>query len=173
MKFEGKVFVTLKETMQMGNVRLRLLGAAHTQWTENEKQSSQDGSQPEPTHYSADETYVDTAWLLSGSSSLAMTAGNYQFPFQFQLPPKTPSSYEGANGHIRYSLIATIDNFHCTANAVVTIVGVHDLNVDAKARHPVEWSDQSTLGCCCCEAGDVHLTVSFYLLMNNYLSIET
>ena len=45
---------------------------------------------------------------MSGDNPV-LPAGQYVYPFQFQLPQLLPSSYEGGVGHVRYQLKATID----------------------------------------------------------------
>ena len=58
-------------------------------------------------------------------------AGNYQYPFSFQLPANLPSSFEGAHGNVRYFIKATVDrpwkfDHHC--KALFTVVSSFDLN---------------------------------------------
>lgn len=46
--------------------------------------------------------------LFSGSGREEHPAGEYDYPFSFQLPQKLPSSFEGENGFIRYHLKVVI-----------------------------------------------------------------
>ncbi len=60
-----------------------------------------------------------------------LPAGQYQYPFQFLLPPTLPCSFEGGIGHVRYFLKATIDKawaFDDTVKLPFTVIGTLDLN---------------------------------------------
>ena len=60
-----------------------------------------------------------------------LAAGQYIYPFQFQLPNNLPSSYEAGIGYVRYRLKATIDKpwkFDHTTKRPFTVVSVVDLN---------------------------------------------
>ena len=43
---------------------------------------------------------------LTGGGSFTLAPGRHQLPFSFQLPNQIPSSFEGTNGHVRYSIKA-------------------------------------------------------------------
>lgn len=164
---QGKVVIMLNEGMKMRNVRIRFLGRAHNRWTETRHHGTGDNRRTEHIRYEAEEIYVDGTVILWGtadSSSAVMNAGSFQFPFQFQLPPTCPTSFEGPNGHIRYSMTATIDKpwkFDHTTKAVFTVIGVQDLNMDPNARRPVQVQNRKTLGFGCCKAGDIEMSVRF------------
>ena len=58
-------------------------------------------------------------------------AGNFQYPFSFQLPPTLPSSFEGEHGNVRYFIKGTIDRpwrFDHTCKTMFTVVANFDLN---------------------------------------------
>jgi len=65
------------------------------------------------------------------SNKFVLPAGNYSYPFQFQLPPNLPSSFEGYYGHVRYWVRGTIDkpwNFDHMTKTPFTVVSALDLN---------------------------------------------
>ena len=74
--------------------------------------------------------------VLDGTTELEISAGDYEYPFQFQLPTDIPSSFVGRYGKIVYSVTAVVDRpwkFDHETVAFFTVVGVYDLNMDPKA----------------------------------------
>ena len=65
------------------------------------------------------------------SDSTIHPAGNYTFPFQFQLPPTLPTSFEGAWGNVRFFAQCTIDRpwkFDHKTKRPFTVTSHLDLN---------------------------------------------
>ena len=76
------------------------------------------------------------AFLLDSSTEMQISAGEYEYPFQFQLPVSIPSSFVGEYGRIAYSIKGVIDRpwrFDHETVAFFTVVGVYDLNLDPYA----------------------------------------
>jgi hypothetical protein len=46
---------------------------------------------------------------ISSQQELYLETGDYSYPFQVLLPANLPTSFENSNGHIRYSIRATVD----------------------------------------------------------------
>lgn len=66
-----------------------------------------------------------------------LAQGEYSYPFQCQLPPTLPSSFEGEFGHIRYTVKAVMDRpwkFDSDAKAAFTVVAPLDLNTVPQAK---------------------------------------
>ena len=61
-----------------------------------------------------------------------LAAGEYNFPFSFQIPKQNlPTSFEGANGHVRYWLKAVVDRppkFDSTTQVAFTMIEYVDIN---------------------------------------------
>lgn len=60
-----------------------------------------------------------------------MPTGKYSYPFQFQLPPNLPTSFEGEYGHVRYWVRASIEKpwkFDHMTKKAFTVVSALDLN---------------------------------------------
>ena len=67
---------------------------------------------------------------------MQISAGEYEYPFQFQLPVSIPSSFVEEFGRIAYSINGVIDTpwrFDHETVAFFTVVGVYDLNLDPYA----------------------------------------
>ena len=74
--------------------------------------------------------------ILDSSAEMQISAGDYEYPFQFQLPVSLPSSFVGEYGRIAYSIKGVIDRpwrFDHETVAFFTVVGVYDLNLDPYA----------------------------------------
>jgi len=127
----GTVKLTLSEPLKTREVRLQVSikilkfltsnirtemtqvdGKAHTQWTESHSRSVSNGrggtrTETHSETYSATEPYIDLRihmWPDSpqGSGDETMPAGQYAFPFAFQIPAHCPSSFVGSYGSILY-----------------------------------------------------------------------
>jgi len=62
---------------------------------------------------------------------MMLKPGSYKYPFQFQLPPDTPSSFEGHIGRVRYYVKATMDipwAFDDEVTSYFTVLQLLDLN---------------------------------------------
>ena len=60
-----------------------------------------------------------------------LPAGRYSYPFQFQLPPSLPSSFEGDYGYVRYWVRATVEKGRemlCNTKKPFSVVSPLDLN---------------------------------------------
>ena len=75
--------------------------------------------------------------------------GHTTYPFQFQLPPNLPSSFEDAHGNVRYCVEVKVDRpwkFDYKAKRPFTVNAVYDLNLEPRARVRVPLAPQR---CCC------------------------
>ena len=81
------------------------------------------------------EIYIDKMTYLFGGKDEkhSVEVGQHRFPFSFQLPENIPSSFEAENGHVRYSLKASIHRVllpDYEFKAFFTVNSINDLNVD-------------------------------------------
>ena len=66
-----------------------------------------------------------------GSNTTELPTGRHTFPFQYQLPPNLPSSFEGGVGYVRYQVKCKIDKpwkFDHKTKTPFTVISVLDLN---------------------------------------------
>ena len=80
--------------------------------------------------------FVFIIFVLDGSNEMQIEAGEYEFPFQFQLPVTIPSSFVGKHGRIAYSITGVVDRpwrFDHETVAFFTVIGIYDLNKDPSA----------------------------------------
>lgn len=154
---QGKMLFGLEGSAKKARgVRVEIKGKSEVRWTS--------GSGDNKKTYQDTETYIDERQYVIGDSSNEMhiAAGDYEYPFQFQLPVEIPSSFVGEHGDIVYRVKGVIDRpwkFDHEAVAFFNVVGVYDLNLDPEAGNPQTVSDQKTLGCLCCISGPVSATV--------------
>ena len=76
--------------------------------------------------------FVSVFTIISGETGdIQIAAGEYQFPFQFQLPQNIPSSFVGEHGRVAYSVTGVIDRpwkFDHEAVAFFSVICNYDLN---------------------------------------------
>ncbi|XP_035658878.1 arrestin domain-containing protein 3-like [Branchiostoma floridae] len=165
----GQVTVDLNDEMKMRGIRLKFQGKGHVGWTETHRVGSGEHARTEHRHYRADETYFNQEVTLFGKASgqsgdnPTLGAGHHVYPFQYQLPLQgLPTSFEGSNGYIRYSVRGTIDKpwkFDHTTKRAFTVLDMVDLNQEPNAMTPLTGQQSKTLCCLCCASGPIELQV--------------
>ncbi|XP_019637119.1 PREDICTED: arrestin domain-containing protein 3-like [Branchiostoma belcheri] len=163
----GQVVVDLSDEMKMRAIELTFKGKGHVEWREN--QQVQDGGEPEQeeVRYWADEEFLDREITVLGKDesgdNRTLDAGHHVFPFQYQLPQDgLPTSFEGAHGYIRYSVIGKIDKpwkFDHKTKRAFTVLDMVDLNQQPTAMTPLRGQESKTLCCLCCASGPIELQV--------------
>eukprot|EP00058_Branchiostoma_floridae_P017640 XP_002603129.1 hypothetical protein BRAFLDRAFT_199194 [Branchiostoma floridae] len=163
----GQVTVDLNDEMKMRGIRLKFQGKGHVGWTETHRVGSGEHARTEHRHYRADETYFNQEVTLFGKGQSGdnptLGAGHHVYPFQYQLPLQgLPTSFEGSNGYIRYSVRGTIDKpwkFDHTTKRAFTVLDMVDLNQEPNAMTPLTGQQSKTLCCLCCASGPIELQV--------------
>ncbi|XP_046556419.1 arrestin domain-containing protein 3-like [Haliotis rubra] len=161
---QGHVTVELTDTMKMRGIHIRFEGRAYVHWSETETTGSGDNQQTVTHDYSASEKYFKEDILLAGrwkqqsGDDIHLPAGRHTFPFAFQLPPQLPSSFEGEDGHVRYTAKGIIDKpwkFDHETKRPFTVICLLDLNRDPNAMIPAQGANSKTLCCWCCASGPI------------------
>uniref|UniRef100_A0A6A7G010 Arrestin domain-containing protein 2-like isoform X1 n=1 Tax=Hirondellea gigas TaxID=1518452 RepID=A0A6A7G010_9CRUS len=151
----GIVRAEVLQEISCKDVKVTCSGKAKVRWTE--------GSGKQQLVFKAKEKYVNLSkivWTPEIPERGKLPAGNYAWPFSFQLPQDIPSSFEGTFGFIRYKVKANInissayDKKHSIYFSVCCPV---DLNYDDNAKSPLKMVKTDTYGCCCCVKGPVAL----------------
>lgn len=165
---EGSVLLELSQHPRKAqSVSITLPGAAKVHWTEERTTSEGNRRRTETIHYSnAEDVFRDSILLWGNGTDIEeLAVGKHEFPFKFQLPPdqSLPTSFEGNNGYIRYSLIARIDRTridqdHDFAAKVITVGEAVDFNT-AELASPRSNASEKTLCCLCCASGPISLSV--------------
>ncbi|KAK3698149.1 hypothetical protein RRG08_021660 [Elysia crispata] len=176
---QGHVTIELKEPMKMRGVRLNFEGKAYVHWTERHSSGSGKNRHTTTRHYSATEKYFDQdvllhgTWPSQGSNTTELPQGRHTFPFQLQLPPGLPSSFEGDHGHVRYVVSCKIDKpwkFDHKTKRPFTIISVLDLNSQPSYSQRLQSTNEKTLCCLCCKSGPI--IASFHLDRQGYVPGE-
>jgi hypothetical protein len=96
--------------------------------------------------------------------SLNVSAGRHKVPFVYQLDAKLPSSFESAQGHIRYLCAATLKRpklkFDLHVKRAFTVMAREDLNKIPLAKDPVEITANEEIMCCFASHGVVSVSLS-------------
>ncbi|GMR32188.1 hypothetical protein PMAYCL1PPCAC_02383 [Pristionchus mayeri] len=179
----GSVILAVREPVKANAVLISVHGEAHTHWTVSEPRTryvtrvdaqGHHHSVAETYHesipYSASTPYVSGSAIVwtppSGLSTDHIPQGNHRFPFKFLLPPNCPSSFEGANGYIRYYCKARIDRpwykFDKTTQRVFTVNPSSDLNLIPTASSPLQMSQSKETGVLFFKSGRISMTVRLH-----------
>ncbi|XP_030559074.1 arrestin domain-containing protein 17 [Drosophila novamexicana] len=108
----GQIYLTLPERALIKAIALESNGYACSSWLKPQKQKKQKSrGKPQvlkpPIAFGQRVDYFAKVDYFVGSEAALpqlMAAGAYRYDFSVQLPQSCPSSYEGAHGHIRYTL---------------------------------------------------------------------
>ncbi|CAB05786.2 Arrestin C-terminal-like domain-containing protein [Caenorhabditis elegans] len=164
------VLSTTEEKYKARAVNIKILGLAHTSWTDYDsvRRVDNDGNvryDSESVHYSSNVHYLDQALLLwackDGSNELS--AGDYVWPFSYTLPLNVPPSFEGKYGYLRYSVTAEVDRpwrLDKAKRRCITVSPLIDLNAIPLALTPIDDEESENLGCCFFRKGYLELRVN-------------
>lgn len=145
---KGHITVELTKEMSIIGIRLKFKGKASVRFSESNIILL------ESTTYHSSEKYFEEEMLLfgilpgQGRDTVKLPAGRTTFPFCFGLPPDLPSSFEGTDGSVKYTVTAIIDRSGMHTSTKIrpfTIIGIMDLNADANAVMPIEGANEKTL----------------------------
>ncbi|XP_071102891.1 arrestin domain-containing protein 3-like [Haliotis cracherodii] len=161
---QGHLTLELNEDMKMRGIQLQLHGGARVKWSESCPKGVGKARRTVTKHYVAKDTYFNNELVLFGKATggdgdtPTLPAGRYTYPFQYQLPPNLPSSFEGTVGRVRYWLKGTILKpwkFDDTTKRAFTVVNLLDLNAEPEAMQGLRGEVQETLCCLCCTSGPI------------------
>lgn len=108
----GKVELNLIGLSIVQHIYVQIFGTAHTYWIAETKNGSK--------QYGSDEDHLDERVYLVGARMdrfgkitcrmPSLVAGNYIYSFRYMLPFKLPSSFDGKNGYIKYSVRIVLES---------------------------------------------------------------
>ena len=139
------------------NIQVSLVGEARVSWSE----SSGSGQNQVNRTYTSNEIYVGLStivWLNEQEPTQELHAGVHSFPFQFQLPDRLPSSFEGSIGWIQYHVEGRNVDHRLYVKAPITVVEVVHINV-SQLQTSLCAEKQKTLCCFLCASAPITLNV--------------
>ncbi|KAM8704481.1 hypothetical protein ACLKA7_009001 [Drosophila subpalustris] len=103
----GCIYLSLPERALIKAIALEANGFAYSSWLKPQKQKTSQAKVKPPIVFEKRVDYFAKTDFFVGSEVAhpqLMDVGTYRYDFSVQLPQSCPSSYEGAHGHIRYTL---------------------------------------------------------------------
>ena len=164
----GKVLLALKKPKgSYRQISIHITGMSHVEWEEKIQTRDVNGEfRTETRKYTSTETYVNlfnTLWSSKQSPDGKLATGQYSWPFDFKIPTKAPSSFEGTVGKIHYTLLSKIshkvtkpDHTEELRLSVLQPVKITDSHL-LKPKHQ---EVQKTICCLCCASQPIILTVA-------------
>ncbi|XP_037954291.1 arrestin domain-containing protein 17-like [Teleopsis dalmanni] len=161
----GKITLKSEKMKQVKAVALKINGFAHTCWSERRGA----GKRRRVTHYSGHEDYIASVTYLVGSDqsqSVYIEPGIHTYNFSCHIPAACPSSFEGVEGHVRYTIRVVLMRpwkFDQTYTRGFTVLKVMDLNYNSPLlRMPADTAVQKTYWCGPCKSDPlkVHITLA-------------
>ncbi|EPX73675.1 arrestin/PY protein 2 [Schizosaccharomyces octosporus yFS286] len=107
VRISGVVVLSISQPIRVRNIKLRLAGRSFVCWSDESKNNSYGGSKIRRQV----NQILDRQWsFLLGDGTKTIQDGNYEYPFDYQLPPDIPESIERVPGcHIIYTLTACLE----------------------------------------------------------------
>ncbi|KAJ1521957.1 hypothetical protein ONE63_002288 [Megalurothrips usitatus] len=172
----GRVFVGIDKPKKIRGITIKFKGEAEVKWTESHNVRGSDGKHhTKYTHYSGHEMYCNNEYYLVGNGGeMELPAGQYNYPFQYQVPITAPSSFEGVHGHIRYTAKAVMDRpwkIDNECKVAFTVVCPLDLNTLPQVKQPIQYENSKHFCCLWCKSGP--LTVTIRLPVSGYVPGQT
>jgi hypothetical protein len=168
---KGNLQINVSERLKINKLNLSLTGLGKVHWSEKKTISERNGksstSRTVTEHHCSNEQYLNLNMVMlskiQNDIDCYLEVGVQNFPFEFQLPPNLPSSFDHFNGKIRYSLTALIDipwafDKYCTLN--ITVLSIVNLNLTPHLKQPVNVQDVKTMCCLCCKSDPIIVTLS-------------
>ncbi|XP_058825949.1 arrestin domain-containing protein 2-like [Topomyia yanbarensis] len=166
----GEVIVGLTKTIKVSRVKLLICGVGKTEWSEANGNGArflsleqflfQANDTASSTVYSGKERYLYSELVLCQVNDF-MQSGGYSYGFACPLPKTLPASFEGNDGHIRYSLTATLERpwKHSKSHSLNFQVS-RQLDISNEILLPLKANYAKTLGCWpCMSAGSLSMSV--------------
>lgn len=154
---EGYVKIHTVDPVSCRGITVTAKGVAKVSWTEKHGKTSH-------TYSASEEYFRQTLTIWSGADmDETFPAGEYRFPFAFQIPKDIPSSFESITGKVRYQVKAVADRpWHMdnSSTAVFSVNHLYDLSSDSNARLAIAQEREKSITCCSTRWGPISLTLA-------------
>ncbi|KAL5256054.1 hypothetical protein ACHWQZ_G011313 [Mnemiopsis leidyi] len=135
----GKVLLHVNHPIFIRGLFIQIKGDCNVHWTEK-----CNGYKAEPRHYRNYQQCLGWSHFFLGNPRTLVTLepGAHEFEFNYTLPRKIPSSFEGSHGNIRYFVMSQLDwpggnHFQQTLQCV-TVNSIFDLNLSPESKSSEE-----------------------------------
>lgn len=171
-EIRGKVIIRLDKPKTVRGIRMEITGVAKTEWSRYERRDmygrrtyGEENREYRNVYFSGEEyVFYQVFYIVGGTDErVELKVGYQEYPFKTTLAISLPSSHEGSDGSIRYSIKAILDRPWKHDNKVflpLTVVKWVDLNSYPATTTAVTLEDEKTYGCLCCKAGPLVVKVT-------------
>ncbi|XP_063673910.1 arrestin domain-containing protein 2-like isoform X2 [Bolinopsis microptera] len=135
----GKVLLHVNHPIYIRGLFIQIKGDCNVHWTEK-----CNGYKAEPRHYRNYQQCLGWSHFFLGNprTVVKLEPGAHEFEFNYTLPRKIPSSFEGSHGNIRYFVMSQLDwpggnHFQQTLQCI-TVNSIFDLNLSPDTKSSEE-----------------------------------
>lgn len=166
----GNVLLDVSKPKSYKQILLQFTGRSYVSWKQRETETYyESGRRHERTvtrEYTSTEEYVKkelVLWNSQRSQDGNLAPGPHSLPFRFDIPRSVPSSFEGRDGNIRYTLmtkaITGLLSFNKSAEITVPIQEMVDVSIPSLLQ-PARDELRKTVCCLCCASQPIVLTIA-------------
>ena len=157
----GNIIVRLDSTIRCKKISLKFKGESYVKWTTGTGDNKK-------THKNTEEYFNNSVTLapLPHEKGITLNPGDYNYPFQFQLPNNLPPSVDHApveTGYIRYYMKIKIDvdwwRLKSDIEEKIPLKIVASPNQSPNLLVPATITEEKFLCCLCCQSGPIRLVV--------------
>ncbi|XP_060893976.1 arrestin domain-containing protein 3-like [Labrus mixtus] len=159
----GHISFELTKETNLTSITMAMKGKAHVRWT-----TGAGGKRSRRRQVSATLEFFNLKGVILQDRSVSrmstkLQPGTHMYPFTCQLPQGDfPSSFQGHNGQIQYTLTVAINRpWHMSKEVEAQLNFLKHIDTNQPLlRAPLSGTNSKTEGCLCCTSGPITMTVS-------------
>uniref|UniRef100_A0A8C5XG42 Arrestin domain containing 5 n=2 Tax=Microcebus murinus TaxID=30608 RepID=A0A8C5XG42_MICMU len=154
----GQVILSLNSTLVNPIVKVELVGRGYVEWNE-EIGASRDYSRDVICNNKADYVHKTKTFPVQDNW---LSAGSHTFDFNFNLPPKLPSTFASKIGNVFYFVQASCmgrEHILAKKRTYLLVQGVSNLRRETLFQNPLCVEAKKTVSYNCCSRGTILLRI--------------
>ncbi|KAL9696511.1 hypothetical protein quinque_016090 [Culex quinquefasciatus] len=174
----GEVLVVLTKTIKVSRIKLAVYGVGVAEWSEPIVENArflnleqflfQTNNDASNVAYFGKERYMYSELILCKVNDF-VPAGGYTYGFACPLPENIPASFEGTDGYIRYTILATVERPWKQSKIFTQNFQIsRHLDLNNESLFPIKAEHTKSIGCWPCLSTG-HLSLSVQLPSNGFV----